>query len=250
MTTRWTPWSSASFARRRSNVTSIAVASFKLASLARVLSEHLAQLRTGCAAKPIARSSSCRRSASRMKSAVTVSWRPAVQEERPDARRGAVRPRTGGSARRAARCTVSTTSHASAKRLQRLRGQAHRVHTARHRCDQVLLATGTTRLGNYSSFVLAAPHRADRQFHHRDRAARSQRLAGAAAATPHSYTTTDTLHNYFRITSDHRLVFGGARFVCRARARTPRAARCCARNCLRAFPQLRRRAHRLPLGRT
>jgi glycine/D-amino acid oxidase-like deaminating enzyme len=106
--------------------------------------------------------------------------------------------------------------HTPVERLQRLRGQAHRIHTARGAidADQVLLATGATRIGAFSSFsfwrrrivpigsfIIVTEPLAPDALH-------------ALLPQRRTYTTTDTLHNYFRTTPDHRLVFGGrARFA-------------------------------------
>jgi len=95
-------------------------------------------------------------------------------------------------------------------------GHAHRVHTSRGTvlAKQVLLATGATRHGGYGSFgwlrrrivpigsfiVVTEPLGAER----------------ALALLPghRTYVTVANIHHYFRLTPDHRLVFGGrARFA-------------------------------------
>lgn len=104
----------------------------------------------------------------------------------------------------------------SVQRIERLgRGQAHRLHTGRGivTAQQVLLATGATRHGSYGSFgwlrrrivpigsfiVVTEPLGAER--------------AQALLAARRTYTTVANIHHYFRLTADHRLVFGGrARF--------------------------------------
>ena len=95
-------------------------------------------------------------------------------------------------------------------------GQAHRLVTSRGTltAKQVLLATGATRHGGYRSFgwlrrrivpigsfiVVTEPLGAER--------------AGALLAARRTYTTVANIHHYFRLTVDHRLVFGGrARFA-------------------------------------
>jgi len=95
-------------------------------------------------------------------------------------------------------------------------GQAHRLVTSRGTltAQQVLLATGATRHGGYRSFgwlrrrivpigsfiVVTEPLGAER--------------AGALLAARRTYTTVANIHHYFRLTVDHRLVFGGrARFA-------------------------------------
>jgi glycine/D-amino acid oxidase-like deaminating enzyme len=103
------------------------------------------------------------------------------------------------------------------QRLERLGGgQAHRVHTNRGtlRANQVLLATGAARHGGYGSFgwlrrrivpigsfiVVTEPLGAER--------------ANTLLAGRRTYVTIANIHHYFRLTPDHRLVFGGrARFA-------------------------------------
>ena len=102
-------------------------------------------------------------------------------------------------------------------RLERLgQGHAHRLHTASGTvtAQQVLLATGATRHGGYGSFgwlrrrivpigsfiVVTEPLGPER--------------AQALLAARRTYTTVANIHHYFRLTADHRLVFGGrARFA-------------------------------------
>jgi glycine/D-amino acid oxidase-like deaminating enzyme len=121
-----------------------------------------------------------------------------------------------GLAEAAARRGALLYDHTAVQRLQRLGGTTYRVHTARGAidADQVLLATGATRVGAFSSFsfwrrrivpigsfiIVTEPLDA----------------ATVRSLLPQrrTYTTTDTLHNYFRVTPDSRLVFGGrARFA-------------------------------------
>lgn len=101
-------------------------------------------------------------------------------------------------------------------RVERVQGQVHRLHTDRGvvRANQVLLATGASRHGGYGSFgwlrrrivpigsfiVVTEPLGAER--------------AQALLAQRRTYTTIANIHHYFRLTEDHRLVFGGrARFA-------------------------------------
>lgn len=101
-------------------------------------------------------------------------------------------------------------------RLERVQGQVHRLHTAQGvvTAQQVLLATGASRHGGYGSFgwlrrrivpigsfiVVTEPLGADQ--------------AQALLAARRTYTTIANIHHYFRLTADHRLVFGGrARFA-------------------------------------
>ncbi|HUG23648.1 NAD(P)/FAD-dependent oxidoreductase, partial [Piscinibacter sp.] len=103
------------------------------------------------------------------------------------------------------------------QRLERLGGgQAHRVHTNRGslQAQQVLLANGAARHGGYASFgwlrrrivpigsfiVVTEPLGAER--------------ATALLRERRTYVTVANIHHYFRLTPDHRLVFGGrARFA-------------------------------------
>jgi glycine/D-amino acid oxidase-like deaminating enzyme len=95
-------------------------------------------------------------------------------------------------------------------------GHAHRLQTAHGivTAQQVLLATGATRHGGYGSFgwlrrrivpigsfiVVTEPLGAAR--------------ANALLAGRRTYVTVANIHHYFRLTADHRLVFGGrARFA-------------------------------------
>ncbi|CAN7726143.1 FAD-binding oxidoreductase [Variovorax sp. LjRoot130] len=102
-------------------------------------------------------------------------------------------------------------------RLERAgRSHAHRLQTGRGTvsAQQVLLATGATRHGGYGSFgwlrrrivpigsfiVVTEPLGAER--------------AQALLAARRTYVTVANIHHYFRLTADHRLVFGGrARFA-------------------------------------
>lgn len=101
-------------------------------------------------------------------------------------------------------------------RVERVQGQVHRLHTPRGvvQAQQVLLATGASRHGSYGSFgwlrrrivpigsfmVVTEPLGAER--------------ANALLAERRTYTTIANIHNYFRLTPDHRLLFGGrARFA-------------------------------------
>jgi glycine/D-amino acid oxidase-like deaminating enzyme len=103
------------------------------------------------------------------------------------------------------------------QRLERIgQGQAHRVHTSRGtlQAQQVLLANGAARHGGYGSFgwlrrrivpigsfiIVTEPLGAER--------------AQALLRERRTYVTVANIHHYFRLTPDHRLVFGGrARFA-------------------------------------
>jgi glycine/D-amino acid oxidase-like deaminating enzyme len=102
-------------------------------------------------------------------------------------------------------------------RLERQgRGRTHVLRTQRGnlRADQVLVASGATRHGAYASFgwlrrrivpigsfiIATQPLGAER--------------AEALLRKRRTYVTVANLHNYFRLTDDHRLIFGGrARFA-------------------------------------
>jgi len=123
----------------------------------------------------------------------------------------------GGLASAAERHGAQIHTGANVQRLQRVgQGQAHRLQTTRGSvaANQVLLATGASRHGGYGSFgwlrrrivpigsfiVVTEPLGAER--------------AQALLAGRRTYTTVANIHHYFRLTADHRLVFGGrARFA-------------------------------------
>jgi glycine/D-amino acid oxidase-like deaminating enzyme len=122
----------------------------------------------------------------------------------------------GGLAQAAERHGAQISTGTCVQRLERLgRGQAHRVHTSRGSllAQQVLLANGAARHGSYASFgwlrrrivpigsfiVVTEPLGAER--------------ASALLRERRTYVTVANIHHYFRLTPDHRLVFGGrARF--------------------------------------
>jgi len=101
--------------------------------------------------------------------------------------------------------------------LERLgAGHSHRLLTTRGviTAQQVLLATGASRHGGYGSFgwlrrrivpigsfiIVTEPL--------------GEARANALLSGRRSYTTVANIHHYFRLTADHRLVFGGrARFA-------------------------------------
>ena len=121
-----------------------------------------------------------------------------------------------GLAEAAERRGAMVYDHTPVQRLQRLQGQSYRLHTSRGAVDasQVLVATGATRHGAFSSFsfwrrrivpigsfiIVTQPL--------------DPSLIERVLPKRRTYTTTETLHNYFRTTADNRLVFGGrARFA-------------------------------------
>lgn len=121
-----------------------------------------------------------------------------------------------GLAQAAQRQSAQIHTGTRVNRVERVQGQVHRLHTDRGvvRANQVLLATGASRHGSYGSFgwlrrrivpigsfiVVTEPLSAER--------------AQALLAHRRTYTTIANIHHYFRLTADHRLVFGGrARFA-------------------------------------
>jgi len=127
------------------------------------------------------------------------------------------------------------------QRLERVNGHAHRLHTTRGTvaADQVLLATGATRHGGYRSFgwlrrrivpigsfiVVTEPLGAER--------------AAALLAARRTYTTVANIHHYFRLTPDHRLVFGGrARFSVSSPQQDAASGEVLRAGLIETFPQL------------
>ena len=121
-------------------------------------------------------------------------------------------------------------------------GQARELHTSRGtlRADQVLLATGASRHGGYASFgwlrrrivpigsfiVVTEPLGE----------ARAQRLL----AQRRTYVTVANIHHYFRLTPDHRLVFGGrARFAVSSPTSDARSGEILRQGLAEIFPELR-----------
>jgi glycine/D-amino acid oxidase-like deaminating enzyme len=131
---------------------------------------------------------------------------------------------------------------AAATKLER-RGttHAHRVHTARGTIDaqQVLLATGASQHGGYGSFgwlrrrivgigsfiIVTEPLGAER--------------AQAVLAVRRTCVTVANIHHYFRLTVDHRLVFGGrARFAVSSPTSDQKSGAILKRGLAETFPQL------------
>ena len=170
--------------------------------------------------------------------------RPALQAQRPDAH-GPLRARPGAGGRAPRR--ADPHRHAACSALERLgSGHAHRAaHRARHACSaqQVLLATGATRHGGYGSFgwlrrrivpigsfiVVTEPLGAER--------------ARALLRERRTYVTVANIHHYFRLTADHRLVFGGrARFAVSSPQSDAKSGEILRAGMAETFPQLARRA--------
>lgn len=118
-----------------------------------------------------------------------------------------------GLAEAAARHGARIYESATVTKLERLSGRAHRITCARGTVEasQVLLATGTSRPGPLAwfrrrlvpvgSFIVAtAPLDAD--------------VARKLMPGRRNYVTTRIIGNYFRLTRDNRLIYGGrARFA-------------------------------------
>lgn len=132
------------------------------------------------------------------------------------------------------------------QRLERLgrgpsAGHAHRVHTNRGtvHAAQVLLANGAARHGGYGSFgwlrrrivpigsfiVVTEPLGAQR--------------AQALLRERRTYVTVANIHHYFRLSPDHRLVFGGrARFAVSSPVSDAKSGEILRAGMLEMFPQL------------
>jgi glycine/D-amino acid oxidase-like deaminating enzyme len=128
------------------------------------------------------------------------------------------------------------------QRLERLdRAQAHRVHTSRGtlRAQQVLLANGAARHGGYGSFgwlrrrivpigsfiIVTEPLGEER--------------ALALLRERRTYVTVANIHHYFRLSPDHRLVFGGrARFAISSPTSDAKSGDILRAGMLELFPQL------------
>ncbi|MEP7296483.1 MAG: FAD-binding oxidoreductase [Burkholderiales bacterium] len=118
---------------------------------------------------------------------------------------------------------------------------AHLVHTARGtvKARQVLLATGASQHGGYRSFgwlrrrivgigsfiIVTEPLGAER--------------AKAVLAVRRTCVTVANIHHYFRLTADHRLVFGGrARFAVSSPTSDQKSGAILKRGLDQTFPQL------------
>ena len=144
-------------------------------------------------------------------------------------------------------CAPART-HAAVTQLDRLDGERHRITSARGTivADRVLVATGASQHGPFAwfrrriapvgSFIVVTEPLPDAQLN---------RLF------PHrrAYVTSRQIGNYFRVTPDNRLLFGGrARFAMSAALRREERRRpACGHG--RLFPGTGERAARLLLGR-
>lgn len=121
------------------------------------------------------------------------------------------------------------------------RTHAHVLHTPRGsvRAQQVLLATGATLHGGYGSFgwlrrrivgigsfiIVTEPLGAER--------------VAALLAGRRTYVTVANIHHYFRVTPDHRLVFGGrARFAISSPTSDQKSGEILRAGLAEIFPQL------------
>lgn len=142
--------------------------------------------------------------------------------------------------RQGARIHTGTT----VQRLERKRSagpHAYTVHTGAGKveADKVLVCTGATRHGGFGSFgwwrrrivpvgsflVVTAPLEA--------------RQAELLLPRRRTYTTTENIHNYYRLTPDNRLVFGGrARFAVSSPQSDAKSGEILREALARTFPQL------------
>ncbi|HEV7260784.1 MAG TPA: FAD-binding oxidoreductase [Bosea sp. (in: a-proteobacteria)] len=144
-----------------------------------------------------------------------------------------------GLAEAAARAGAAINENAAVTGLERLNGQAHRVVTTRGTLEakQVLLATGASRQGPFAwlrrrivpvgSFIIATePLSAER--------------AASIMPTRRTATTTMNIGNYFRLTPDNRLIFGGrARFALSSPTSDAKSGAILLARMLELFPQLK-----------
>jgi glycine/D-amino acid oxidase-like deaminating enzyme len=148
----------------------------------------------------------------------------------------------GGLAQAAERYGAQIHTATCVQRLERLgRGQVHRVHTKRGtmRAQQVLLATGAARHGGYASFgwlrrrivpigsfiIVTEPL--------------GEQRAMALLRERRTYVTVANIHHYFRLSPDHRLVFGGrARFAVSSPVSDAKSGDILRDGMLEMFPQL------------
>ena len=143
-----------------------------------------------------------------------------------------------GLAEAAARAGAAIHENAAVSGLERVNGQAHRVVTVRGTLEakQILLATGASRQGPFSwlrrrivpvgSFILATEPL-------------SVELAASIMPTRRTATTTMNIGNYFRLTPDNRLIFGGrARFALSSPTSDVKSGKILEARMLELFPQL------------
>jgi glycine/D-amino acid oxidase-like deaminating enzyme len=144
-----------------------------------------------------------------------------------------------GLAEAAAKHGARIYESATVTRLERLSGRAHRVASSRGTVEarQVLLATGASRPGPLSWFrrrlvpvgsFIVATEPLD--------AALAQRLMPGRR----NYVTTRIIGNYFRLTRDNRLIYGGrARFAMSSPSSDAKSGEILRRSMQTTFPALR-----------
>jgi glycine/D-amino acid oxidase-like deaminating enzyme len=143
-----------------------------------------------------------------------------------------------GLAEAAAQRGAAIYENAAVTALQRVNGGLHRVVTTRGEvlAKQVLLATGASRRGPFAwlrrrivpvgSFIIATEPL-------------SAELAAAIMPTRRTATTTKNIGNYFRLTPDNRLIFGGrARFALSSPKSDTKSGAILQARMLELFPQL------------
>lgn len=143
-----------------------------------------------------------------------------------------------GLADAAARRGASIYENAAVTDLHRVNGRVHRVVTTRGEIEagQVLLATGASRQGPFGwlrrrivpvgSFIIAT-------------APLSAELAASILPMRRTATTTKNIGNYFRLTPDNRLIFGGrARFALSSPKSDAKSGAILQARMLELFPQL------------
>ena len=144
-----------------------------------------------------------------------------------------------GLAEAAARRGARVYESATVTKLERLSGRAHRITTSRgtFEASQVLVATGASRPGPLSwfrrrivpvgSFIVATEPL---------EAALAKRLMPGRR----NYVTTRIIGNYFRLTADDRLIYGGrARFAMPGPSSDEKSGRILRESLERVFPQLK-----------
>lgn len=134
------------------------------------------------------------------------------------------------------------------ERLSRIGGSAngYSVHTPRGviRADRVLLATGASRHGSYRSFGWIRRRIVPIGSFIVATASLGEARATALLRERRTYVTTGNLHHYFRISPDHRLIFGGrARFAISNPLSDAASGKILQQGLLDTFPQL----HDVPL---
>ncbi len=142
-----------------------------------------------------------------------------------------------GLANAAARHGAQLYEHAAVTAIARV-GQGFRIDSARGtvQAEQVLIATGPSRHGPFAwyrrrlapvgSFIIVTEPL-------------PEQTLSRLFPNRRSYTTSRLMHNYFRVTPDSRLLFGGrARFTASERPSDEKSGRILRANLAQLFPQL------------